>query len=221
MNAHRWDAVAFDIDGTLYPNSRFYRRIALGAIAHNALLREFRLARNAMRRDNFNGDFYAEQANRIAKALNSNPTTTRQQLQQFIYNAWQNAFKNIRPFPDVRFTIAALRTAGIKTAVLSDFPINGKLTTLGLDGLWDASLCSEEMGVLKPSKKAFERLQSALDCPASRILYVGNSKRFDVAGAKNAGMGAALLCRFPILTQRGGADYAFRTYRQLLAFVLQ
>jgi putative hydrolase of the HAD superfamily len=58
--------------------------------------------------------------------------------------------------------------------------------------LWDAELCSEAAGALKPASAGFNALAAGLGVPADQILYVGNSYRFDVLGAAAAGMKTAL-----------------------------
>jgi putative hydrolase of the HAD superfamily len=224
VSGGRFDAVAFDIDGTLYPNRRFYRKLVPFALTHLALLAAFRDARNALRAAGFEGDFYAEQLRLIAGALKKDPALIKKTLERHIYGEWQQHFKHIRPYPDVRAAVSALRDAGLKTGVLSDFPIGRKLEFLGLAGLWDAALCSEELGALKPAPLPFARLAETLGCAPGRILYVGNSVGCDVAGAKKAGMAAALLCRLPPCIsshkENGGADFVFSAYRQLPPFVL-
>jgi putative hydrolase of the HAD superfamily len=104
---------------------------------------------------------------------------------------------------------------------MSDFPIGDKLKFMRLDGLWDVELCTEELGALKPALKPFQALIRALQCPPESILYVGNSVRYDISGAKNAGMRTALIRRLPSFSGTGGADFVFRDYRQLKQFVLQ
>jgi putative hydrolase of the HAD superfamily len=61
-----------------------------------------------------------------------------------------------------------------------------------------------------------------MELPPERILYVGNSVAYDIVGAKQAGLRAALVCS-PLgkLSRKArGADFAFSDYRQLRKFVL-
>lgn len=223
-------AVAFDVDGTLYPNYRFYLRILPTALSRLRLLGAFAVARRRLRREGVAGaSFHDLQARFCAESLGAGKKapgteTVKALISRHIYTAWENLFSGIEPFPYVKECVSAFRESGLKLAVLSDFPIGKKIDKLGLSGLWDAELSSEEIGALKPHPLPFRRLAEALDLPPRRILYVGNSPAYDVAGAKNAGMMTALRCLFPRFPPgpRGLADtFTFNHYRQLQEYVLR
>ncbi len=57
-------------------------------------------------------------------------------------------------------------------------------------------------------------LASRLGLRRERILYVGNSPSIDVAGAKRAGMSAAIIS----LRRVEGADLSFFSWRRLAEF---
>jgi len=96
---------------------------------------------------------------------------------------------------------------------------------LELDGFFDLVLCSEKTGALKPSGVPFAAMARSLKLLPEEILYVGNSPRYDVEGAKKAGMKAALIRRSLFSTGQahhdGGADFVFQDYRQLREYVLR
>ena len=84
-------------------------------------------------------------------------------------------------------------------------------------------LGSEEIGALKPSKYPFGIMANALELEPSQILYVGNSVKFDVRGAKNAGMKSAIIASplKRIFSKKiKEADISFSNYRQFLNIVL-
>jgi putative hydrolase of the HAD superfamily len=129
----------------------------------------------------------------------------------------------------VEETLCAFKAAGIKLGLLSDFPAEEKLKNLGIPGLWDTVLCSEVIGELKPDPLPFGELARRMGFPPEKILYVGNSFPYDVAGAKRAGMGAAWIKsgrKNPALKAgreaagQPGADFVFFDYRQLRDYVL-
>ena len=76
----KFDAVAFDVDGTLYPNYRFYRRLLPFIVRETAFLLAFGKARSIIRaaRDKAAGllelppdaSFYRIQAGLMAKIYN-------------------------------------------------------------------------------------------------------------------------------------------------------
>ncbi|MDR3302811.1 MAG: HAD family hydrolase [Treponema sp.] len=221
----QFDAVAFDLDGTLYPNYRFFYRLIPFVLRDWPLLLAFAKAREALHAEatppnatpNPAADFYEAQAALMAKLLGQELRLVKEKTERLIYRGWEPLFKRVALHPQVKETLAAFRDAGLKLGILSDFPLERKLNYLGLDGIWDAVICSEETGRLKPDLVPFRELERQLAVPASRILYVGNSVRYDIAGAKQAGMKAALIASRP----KGRADFTFSAYLDLKNYVLQ
>ncbi|MDR2509550.1 MAG: HAD family hydrolase [Spirochaetaceae bacterium] len=215
-----FDAVAFDIDGTLYPNHRAVFALMPHALRNLRLVNAFRKARRILRQERIEGQFFDRQAVIIAKLLGEDTQDVKRKIEQLIYRDWCDAFKRIKPFRYVRETIELIRQAGCKTGAMSDFPPHEKLVNLKLDGIWDVMIGSEFTGRLKPDPRPFLRLAEALDAPPGRVLYVGNSVKYDVCGAKKTGMKTALIEVVPSFRGKGGADFVFRDYRQLQRFLL-
>jgi putative hydrolase of the HAD superfamily len=239
-------AVAFDLDGTLYPNYRFYYRLLPFLFRHGYLLIAFGKSRNIIRSEQKRQpslvlpDFYHYQAQLTTELLGTqsdiSPEQMREKIDRLIYRGWESYFSVIKLFPGVQEILAELRAAGLKLGMLSDFPPQIKLEKLGLGGFWDVILCSEDTGALKPAARPFIELAAALGCPPEQILYVGNSHRYDVIGAGRAGMKTAWIVSHPRCRQllrgkaspgtftgreKSGADFIFHDYRQLRDFVLQ
>ena len=235
------DAVAFDLDGTLYPNYRLYLRLIPFILKERRLLWAFGKARDAIHTAGERGavplfeNFYEYQARLTAEILGAEPAFIKEKIERLIYRGWERHFAKVKLFSRAAETLAAFRAAGLKLGMLSDFPTETKLARLGIGDLWDAALCSERIGALKPDRRPFERLAAALDAAPERILYVGNSRRYDLTGAKRAGMRTALITGFLSNSGRwkwsgtGGAaadasantpDFAFHDYRQLHDYVL-
>jgi putative hydrolase of the HAD superfamily len=221
-------AVAFDLDGTLYPNLSLNVRLVPFMFRHGRLLAAFGMARKQIRREQALPDsepfpnaasFYDYQARLCAQWLGADAEQIRGQIEKLIYQGWEAHFLKIRLFPHVREFLTELRKNRFKLGLLSDFPPQQKLENLGLAGLWDAVLCSEETGAIKPALRPFEALANELGCPPEQILYVGNSAPYDVAGARQAGMKTAMFTRF-FAASKIKADFTFRDYRKLRDFVL-
>jgi putative hydrolase of the HAD superfamily len=236
---HDIDAIAFDLDGTLYPNYRLNVRLFPLILGDLRLLWAFGKARNVIRAaqcehilaapeqnknilpDSF-ASFYEWQACLTAELLGEDPARIKEIIDRRIYRSWEEHFKHIKLFRHVRETLLALRSAGFKIALLSDFPPEQKLKNLGLADCWDAVLCSERSGALKPHPLSFCDLASALSLPPEKILYVGNNYNYDVVGARGAGMQAAWIAS-PLAAMRrqnSRALFTFHTYRQFLRFVI-
>jgi len=223
----KFSAVAFDLDGTLYPNRRLYVRLMPFAAMNWRLLTAFSKARHIIRREQEEDpatimpDFYDYQAGLTAKMLKAPEYATRKKIEALMYRGWEPIFTRVKLFPHVKELLAELRAAGLKLGLLSDFPPKTKLENLGLAGAWDAALCSERCGALKPSAVPFNALAEALGREPGETLYVGNSAAYDALGARRAGMKAALVSLAPGSAKfRSSADFVFRDYRKLRDFVL-
>jgi putative hydrolase of the HAD superfamily len=64
----------------------------------------------------------------------------------------------------------------------------GKLSALGLEGLFDPLIISEEVGVRKPEARAFELAIAGWEMPAADVLFVGDDPVADIAGAAAVGL---------------------------------
>jgi putative hydrolase of the HAD superfamily len=221
-------AVAFDLDGTLYPNYRLNIRLVPFILRHFPLLLAFGRARNLLRGKGKTRepilpgeDFYTAQARLMAACLpKGDAAALREQTFRLIYRRWERLFSRIKLYPHVRETLETLRRNGLKLALLSDFPPEEKLRRLNLTDPWDLVLCSEVLGSLKPDILPFHELARRLDMEPSRILYVGNSVSYDIRGAGAAGFKTALIS--PLGRGRAaGADLVFFDYRKLTHFVLR
>lgn len=224
------DAVAFDIDGTLYPNAALNVRILPFILANAPLMIRFGRVRRIIRRmqeadPSFKqDDFFEYQASLLAPVMGLDTSGCRELLDRLIYEGWKPLFQRVPPFAGVRDCFDALRAAGLRLALLSDFPPAQKGDVWGLAPLCETVLGSEQTGALKPSPVPFKALADALGLPPQRILYVGNSITSDVFGASRAGMKTACI-RSPLaLALRGPvrqADFSFSNYRQLTRYVLE
>jgi putative hydrolase of the HAD superfamily len=223
-----FDAVAFDLDGTLYPA---YRLLALAIprmlpIARR--LRVFNAARKHMRAlgsdSGYRGSppkdgeaFRALQTEFVTRRLGIEAADAAAMIDRDYYRGIDELFARMQVFRGLEAALDALAHSGLRLAILSDLPPQRKLEHLGLDKRFELALCSEDSGFLKPAKEPFAMLASRMELPLDRILYVGNSPRIDVAGAKAAGMSAAIVSRLPV----GGADLSFFDWRKLVDFALR
>ncbi len=222
------DAVAFDIDGTMYSNWAFWLRLLPFLVRNARFLAEFGRVRAEIRawQDSHPGvphpDFFEWQAALLAAKIGETPERSLSLIDEKIYRGWRPLFARVRPYAGLRECLESLRASGLKIGILSDFLPSQKGDIWGLAALSDATLGSEETGALKPSPIPFRALSAALGVPSARILYVGNSVRSDVAGAASAGMKSALIAG-PLSSSRASKprpDISFSSYRQLTRIVL-
>lgn len=213
----RIKAVAFDVDGTLYPNSIMYRRSIPFALAHPRLLSSYGRVRRRIRQVRPVSDFRSLQAELLSAELRVSRQRAAELVETLIYRKWELVLKRTPLFPGLREALAAFRAHKLKLAVLSDFPVERKLSYLGLEGIWDCELSAEESGYLKPNPEPFLMLCRCLDCEPANVLYVGNSYSYDVIGAYEIGMPTAHLCPKP--EPNSVADLTFDDYRTLREWV--
>jgi len=96
-----------------------------------------------------------------------------------------------KPKQGVTEAVKKLREMGMKLAIVS----NGKspfqernFRALGISDLFDAVIISETVGCRKPEKEIFNLACKMLKTKASNTIFVGDSIKSDIEGAKNAGM---------------------------------
>ena len=216
-------AVAFDIDGTLYRTWKLNIRIIFHFLRYNQFFLKYGLVRSKIRKIPLNDTFKNVQTQMMAKKLHCSPSEAELLLTKIVYAGLSSYFYKIKPYKGAIELIRELKEAGIKTALLSDFPPEQKGDIWGAKDLCDVVLGTEETGALKPSPAPFLKMADLLGLPRDQILYVGNSHKYDVTGAKNAGMKSAyILTGFRRLfnLKLKEADFSFKSYRQLKNIVL-
>jgi len=115
--------------------------------------------------------------------------------------------------PDAAETITALRAAGLRVRIGSNF--DGRLRAVvrgwtDLDMAAEPLLISSEIGFRKPHPAFYEAARAGLSLPAAHILWVGDDVENDYQGPIRSGFQAVLL-------NPAGApvDPAIRTIRRL------
>lgn len=212
-------AVLFDIDGTLYDNQDvIWPGIPL-VLKHVAMLASFRKVRQYLHKDHAAAleqglpfvDFQAD-----CQAQLRNKGESREKMldwrARFLVD-FDLLFNKIKPAPYVVDVLEYCREKGTKMGLLSDFPLCKKMERIGLTGYWQVQMCTEDCGALKPDSKGFVDAASLIEEAPQDILFVGNSYKYDVMGARSAGMKTAHYTRRS--SSSSLADFQFSDYRQL------
>lgn len=212
------EAVAFDVDGTLYPNYRMYFNSLAFGLRKPHLIYHFSAVRSLIRRIRPIHDFRRLQAELLAERMRISSDEAYDLIEHWVYSRWESSLSRIRPFRHVREMLAELKAAGLKLGVVSDYPVVKKLVYLDLGIEWHCAFSSEETGYLKPNPEPFMEMARRLETPPDRILYVGNSYQYDVLGARGVGMQTAHLSARRVPGSM--ADITFSDFRQLTDGVL-
>jgi HAD superfamily hydrolase (TIGR01509 family) len=109
-------------------------------------------------------------------------------------------FAMARLDPQAVPVLRALRSRGIKSAIVSNTPWGspagawrGELARHGLLDEVDAAVFCMDVGWRKPHHAPFDRALSLLAVAPGDALFVGDDHRWDVMGARNAGLRPVLL----------------------------
>jgi putative hydrolase of the HAD superfamily len=137
-------------------------------------------------------------------------------IDDVVYRGVAELFEGLQPYRGLAAALDELAGSGLRIAALSDLPPLRKLELMGLERRFEPVLCSEDSGSLKPAPEPFRMLCSALGLESAEILYVGNSRAYDLEGARAAGMAVAIVSRLRV----PGADLSFADWSELSAFAL-
>lgn len=101
-------------------------------------------------------------------------------------------------YDDALPCVRAIRDLGIPVGLITNNDAGHqrrKLTTVGLDGLFDAVVISGAVGFAKPDARIFALACSLLDVAPADAVHVGDNPEADVLGAHAAGLRAVWLNR--------------------------
>ena len=113
-----------------------------------------------------------------------------------------------RPFPEVPEALRALRDAGHRLVVVSnwDVSLHEQLAATGLDALVDGAVSSAEAGAGKPHPDIYRRALELAGAGPDSAVMVGDSPDTDVAGALELGIPAVLVDRWGVVEAPAGAQ---------------
>ncbi|MFZ6021967.1 MAG: HAD family hydrolase [Patescibacteria group bacterium] len=142
---------------------------------------------------------------------------------------WEFFDENVSLYPGVVDALKKIHDAGIKTAVVSDGDLRGrirKIEAVGLLPYIDQVFASEETIFEKPFSAIFTLALSKLNVKNTEALMIGNNYKNDIQGAQLVGIKAAIFNPEVDGHVEGHdpevfADYEFNHYDQLPAIVVE
>jgi putative hydrolase of the HAD superfamily len=194
-----FDTAIIDLDGTLYDYEAYHKR-ALYTVLKNLsemlgvgidqALEAYKVAAEKVKLELGNS---ASSHNRliyftkICRQYSLPPSYAFELSKQY----WMVFYENIRPFEGALELLDLFKQKKVRVLVLTDFESSHqyeKLNRLNLLPFIDDVLTSEEIGVDKPCRTAFERALSVASTSPERATVIGDSLSRDVRGAYELGI---------------------------------
>lgn len=97
-----------------------------------------------------------------------------------------HAYSNLKIWPDVAPTLAALKRSGLRLALLSNFTaamLDGGINNAGLGGMFEHVLSTDRIRSYKPDPRAYQMGVDAFKLPREEIVFAAFAG-WDAAGAK-------------------------------------
>ena len=194
-------AVIFDVDGTLYRQAPLRRRLALALVrayvtspaeglAVARSLAAYRWAQEQLRTSpHRHADLGAEQIARAAARAGRDPVWLRELVTRWLERA-PLALLSGAAWPDAVNCLRFLRAAGLRLAIVSDYPADAKLRALGIDSLFDVIVSAHDraVGRFKPSDAGINLALRRLGVTPPEAAYVGDRPEIDAPAAAAAGV---------------------------------
>jgi phosphoglycolate phosphatase/putative hydrolase of the HAD superfamily len=217
------DLVVFDLDGTLYSQPRMraamLAKIAMASVGARSLelpstLRVFRQARETLAEAG-TPDFMLRQYDMTARKLGMSPDAVRALVDEWIERRPLSVIGRC-VYRGVRQVFDALHAAGIRIAVLSDYPAADKLRAMGLRADLVVSAADPGVGFLKPHPAGLLRILDVTGADVGRAVMIGDRLDRDWKAAVQVGMRSLVRSRRPIPTVDTFRTYRDEPFRQLL-----
>ena len=167
---------------------------------------------------------YADFRHCSEDALRHAATTLRLDLTPARQERLMQAYFDLRPWPEVPAALRALRGAGVRLGILSNFTaemLAASIRASGLDGVFDRVLSTDQVSTYKPDPRAYLLGIHALGLPRERIAFAAFAG-WDAAGAKLFGYPTLWVNRLGAAADELGApapDTIVRSLTELVGFV--
>ena len=141
-------------------------------------------------------EYTAEHSLRTLLAQSGYEQTSRELAQGALRAFFGFEREQWKPYPQAEPTLRQLSARGYRLALISnatdDELIQGLAERAGFRKWFDMSLSSAGVGLRKPHPGIFQVVLEEWAFPASQVVMIGDTLRFDVLGAHNAGLKAIL-----------------------------
>jgi HAD superfamily hydrolase (TIGR01549 family) len=202
--AHAIEAVVFDVDGTLYEQSRLrramFRRLVRAYAFHPLRGRKVSRVISAYRRAQEDLRAYTsedparQQATVAAGRIGVSTEEVERIAARWLHHEPLQLLARYRRVGLVE-TLSALRSDGVRLGVVSDYPAEDKLTALGIRQFFDVVVSAQDpdVGAFKPSPRGLQVCLARLGVGAEHALYVGDRPETDAAAARSSAMSCVII----------------------------
>lgn len=186
-------AVIFDFDGTLYDNSKIAIKLITSRPRDMFKMNAERQARKILK-----GSYFESEEKFLDEFFSI--AARKRKFTKEKFSSWYTKVylpcmvnvlhKKFSAHPRVSELFAAIKSRGIKLALLSDYSFIAErmqAISLSTENV-DIMKSSQELGGLKPAPELFFKLAEQLQVAPEKILVVGDRDDTDGQGARNASM---------------------------------
>lgn len=212
-------AVIFDVDGTLYNQSKLRKLMLKEILFHFALrphkyqdlriistFRKLREVNFDKPTDNLMEDEYLW----TAEALGCEQQAVRRTIEEWIYNRPLKYMMDCRQIGIADF-MEFLHSKNFKTGVFSDYPAKAKLEALNLKVQHIVCASDKDVNQLKPDPKGLQLICQRMGETPETCLFIGDRMERDGDCAQRLGMPFLILKE-----EENSKDDFFRSYSELL-----
>lgn len=200
-----YEAIVFDVGGTLVNTVSDPNRLALEAIAHLGTVSVADFATSIRRVvDEWRAGNYLPEVEDLSETWVNHfgRALTLAGFNGDVHSAariMEDVFltEGLELFPDVVEVLSRLAEQGWKLAIVSNWPatLEATLRQMDVHKYFPVIVASGTVGYAKPHPQIFRIAADRLGVQPQQALYIGDSIEHDVLGARAAGMDALLLDR--------------------------
>ena len=200
-----FDAIVFDIGGTLLRTMRDPQEMALERIAHlgtvplsafrsgvDQAIREWKLANGQPHEEDLSSTWVRHYMRALTLAGFAGDCAVAAHIMEdgFLTDG-------LEVFPDAVPLLESLHARGVVMGIVSNWPgtLEATLERAGLRHYFSVVVPSAAVGYAKPHPQIFRIAAERLGVDCARTLYVGDSVEHDVVGGTSVGMTVALIDR--------------------------
>lgn len=188
-------AVVFDVDGTLYKQSRMRKKMLLALLSYYLvrpwrirellILRDFRIEREK-RSGYVCNDLENAQYKWCADKGNYSQSLVKHVVEHWMFD-FPNQYLSGCVYPGVESFFESIKKNGLLIAVYSDYKADDKLKAMGLEA--DLIVCSTDPHIdrLKPDPAGILYIANQLNVKPEQCLFIGDRHELDGKCAINAG----------------------------------